>query len=331
MRHLDAENFRQRRTYIDISRQRIDISVADSRHRNQQRSMPERFVNRHRWFAPDVLLAEIMPVIGAYDHRSIVVKSAALDRREQFAEPRVDHRQLRAVARANLRRLLACEHAMRQRPAHVRRPDHVRSLPRRIVHRGVRLRRVERLVRIELVDEQHKTIVTARRALEPFGRRRHRARPWKIRLVAKVAPRVVVRSVPAGERRRAYPARIGPRLPRVALMPALVVPRGEIGVIVLAADLEQMRMIRDQLGDDASGTKIRSQRPLPYFDRAPRLPQKIDRAAKNVVTRRDAWQRARVMTVEANRAARETIEIGRRELAPAVRTEHVTIEAVEQY
>ena len=137
--------------------------------------------------------------------------------------------------------------------------------------------------------------------------------------------------MPARERRRAHPARIGPRLPRVALMPALVVPRGEIGVIVFAADLEQMRMIRDQLGYDAGRAKIRGQRPLPDFDRAPRLPQKIDRAAQDVVTRRDAWQRARVVTVEANRAARESVEIGRRELAPAVGAEHVTIEAVEQY
>ena len=220
---------------------------------------------------------------------------------------------------------------MRQSAAHVRRPDHVRTLPRRIVHRGVGLRRIERLVRIELVDEQHEAIVTARRALEPFGRRRHRARPRKIRLVAKVAARVVVRRMPARERRRAHPARVGPRLPRVALMPALVVPRGEIGVIVFAADLEQMRMIRDQLGDDAGRAKIRGERPLPDFDRAPRLPQKIDRAAKNIVTRRDAWQRPRVVTVEANRAAREAVEVGRGELAPAVGAEHVAIEAVEQY
>ena len=105
MRHLDAKDFRKRRTDIDISRQRVDISVADSRHRNQQRRMPERLVNRHGRFAPDVLLAEVVPVIGAYDDSGVVVESAALDCREQLAEPRVDHRQLGAVARANLPRL----------------------------------------------------------------------------------------------------------------------------------------------------------------------------------------------------------------------------------
>src|SRR5271155_1705005 len=100
MRHLDAENFRERRADIDISRQRIQISGSDSRHRNQQGSVTERFVNRYRGLAPDVLLAEVMPVIGAYYHRGVVVKSAALDRREQLAEPCVDHRELRAITRA---------------------------------------------------------------------------------------------------------------------------------------------------------------------------------------------------------------------------------------
>ncbi len=42
-------------------------------------NMAERFVNRHGGLAPDVLLAEVMPVIGAYDDRGVVVKSAALD------------------------------------------------------------------------------------------------------------------------------------------------------------------------------------------------------------------------------------------------------------
>jgi hypothetical protein len=34
-------------------------------------------------------------------------------------------------------------------------------------------------------------------------------------------------------------------------VPALIVPGGEIGVIVLAADFEQVRMVGDQLRHDA--------------------------------------------------------------------------------
>src|SRR5208282_3537509 len=130
---------------------------------------------------------------------------------------------------------------------------------------------------------------------------------------------------------RADRARIRARLPWVALVPALVVPRGEVGVIIFAADFKQMRMIRDQFRDDAGRAKIGGQRTFPYFDRSPRLPQKIDRSAQDVVTRRDAWQRACVVTVEANRAPREGVEVGRGKLASAVSTEHVAIEAVEQY
>ena len=114
-------------------------------------------------------------------------------------------------------------------------------------------------------------------------------------------------------------------------MPALVIPRGEIGVIIFAAHFEQMRMVRHQLGHDSRRAKIRGQRPFPDFDRAPRLPQKIDRAAQDVVTRRDTRQRARVMPVEADRAPREGVEVGSVELASAVCAEHVAIEAVEQY
>src|SRR5208282_3320651 len=120
------------------------------------------------------------------------------------------------------------------------------------------------------------------------------------------------------------------RLPRVALMAALVVPGGEIGVVVLAADLEQMWMVRDQLGDDACRAEIAGQRPFPDFDRAPRLPQEVQRAAQDIVPRRYAWQRARVVPIEAKGAAGERVEVRGRELTPAIGAQHMPIKAVEQ-
>src|SRR5208282_3139909 len=159
---------------------------------------------------------------------------------------------------------------------------------------------------------------------------RHRARARKVRLVAEISARVIVGGVAAAERRRTEPAWIGPRLPGVTLMAALVVPGGEVGMVVLAADLEQMWMVRDQLGDDACRAEIAGQRPFPDFDRAPRLPQEVQRAAQDIVPRRYAWQRARVVPIKANGAAGKCVEVRGRELAPAVGAQHVPIEAVEQ-
>ena len=77
------------------------------------------------------------------------------ERVQQPAEPRVDHRELAAVLRAHLSRLALVDDALGDRADRVRRPDEVlRPIPPVVVHRRVRLGRVERLVRIELVDEQ---------------------------------------------------------------------------------------------------------------------------------------------------------------------------------
>ena len=178
----------------------------------------------------------------------------------------------------------------------------MRALPIRVVHRGVRFGRVERFVRIELVDEQHEAFVVAGVVGEPARRRGHRAGAWKIRFAAKPAARIVVRHGRAEEARRAGPARIGPRLPSVALVAALIVPGGEVDVIILAARFEEMRMIGDQLRDHAGFAQRIRDRVFPNLDRAPGAPKKIPRAAQNVVARRHAGQRTGVVFGESQRA-----------------------------
>src|ERR1700688_2729356 len=214
-----------------------------------------------------------MAMIGTYDDDAVVVETAAFDRAQQFAEPRIDHGQLGAVAGAHLPRLPLAQHALAGRPGDVRRPDQMRSAPLGVVHRGVRLGSTERLVRIEFVDEQHEALVRGRRLGEPSRGRRPRTRGREVRLVAEISARVIVRSMAAAERRRAEPAWIGPRLPGVAFVAAQVVPGAEIGMVVLAANLEQVWMVRDQLGGDARRAEIAGQGLFPEFDRAPWLPQ----------------------------------------------------------
>ena len=57
---------------------------------------------RHAGFAEDVLLAEIVAVIGAQNHRGIVPQLLLVDDVEQATEPVIDHRQLGAVVGADV-------------------------------------------------------------------------------------------------------------------------------------------------------------------------------------------------------------------------------------
>jgi hypothetical protein len=101
-------------------------------------------------------------------------------------------------------------------------------------------------------------------------------------------------------------------------------------VVVLAARLEQVRMVGDELGDDAGASQRRGNGLLPQFDRTPRPPQEVERPDEHVVPRRHARQRAAVVLGEANRSAGEAIEVRRVELGPAVAPEQMTVQRVEE-
>ena len=242
MSRRDAEQVAERRVDVDVGRERVGRPGRDAGRAHEQRRVAERLVDRAARLAPDVLLAEEVAVVGADDHGGVVTPAGPVERVEEPAEPRVDHRELRAVLRADLAAVALGEHALLDPADGVRRPDEMaRAVPIGVVHRRVRLRRVERLVRIELVDEQQEASVVGRLLLEPARRLAHDARAGEVVFAAEPAPRVVVGRVHPAEQRRADPRRVGARAPRVALVAALVVPRGEVDVVVLAAGLEQVR------------------------------------------------------------------------------------------
>jgi hypothetical protein len=70
------------------------VPASSPRRAHEQRRVAERLVDRAAGLAPDVLLAEEVAVVGADDHRGVVTPSRPLERIEQRAEPRVDHREL---------------------------------------------------------------------------------------------------------------------------------------------------------------------------------------------------------------------------------------------
>ena len=101
-------------------------------------------------------------MVGADDDRRVGPPVLAVELVEDAAEPVVDEAQLGAVVGAHVGRRPLVDHAGGDRVDGVRRPDHLRSRPRRVVARHPRLRHVERLVGVELVDEEE----------EPVGGRR---------------------------------------------------------------------------------------------------------------------------------------------------------------
>src|SRR5262249_30025947 len=108
-------------------------------------------------------------------------------------------------------------------------------------------------------------------------------------------------------------------------------PGVESGVLFWAAGLEQMRVVADELCDHAGAPQMRGQGAFPDLDRTPRLPQKIERAAQQIVASRYAGQRSGVMSGEAQAAPRQPIDVRGRELVASVGAQQVAVEAVEQH
>ncbi len=231
--------------------------------------MSERLVLHHARLAPDVLLAEVVPMVGAHEHGRRIPQRALVERGEDLARPVVDHGELGAVVGPDVPPLAFAQPARAHRAHVVGRPDEELSLPLRVVAPGPRLGRVEGFVGVELVHEEQEGRVVGGPAAQPVSRRPHRLRPREVLLGAEERARAVVAAVAArtevephavvpvpraaagGQRRRAHPRRIAPRAPRVALVPAHVVPAAEVGVVVLAAGLEEVWMVRDQHGGHA--------------------------------------------------------------------------------
>jgi len=105
-----------------------------------------------------------------------------------------------------------------------------------------------------------------------------------------------------------------------------------VGVVVLAAGLEQVRVVGDEHGEHTLLAQVGGDRLLPQLDRAPRPPQEVERSTEDVVPRRHARQRAGDMPREAcGTLGGESIEVGREELGAAVTAEHVPVQRVEQH
>ena len=189
---------------------------------------------------------------------------------EDTPEPVIDHRQLRAVVGSDLARLCFAQSARGLTSDDVRRPDEAigeRAVlidPRFVVvHRRPWLGRVEWFMRVELVDEQHPPAIVLWHIVQPGCGRTHGARTREVFFGPKPGATVVVVSTselrvvdveplacePAAvgsrrddgwrtERRRIW---IGP--PRVTFVSSQIVPRAEVGVVVLAAGLEEVRVV----------------------------------------------------------------------------------------
>ena len=142
-------------------------------HEIEQRDVAELGVHGDLRLAPEPALAEVVAVVGAEDERGGVPRVVAVDHVEDAAEPVVDHRELGAVLAAQVDALPLGEARLLLAPR-VRRPDEPLALPVGVVAARPRLRGVERLVRVELVDDEQRALVGGR--VRRTARRRARRR-----------------------------------------------------------------------------------------------------------------------------------------------------------
>ncbi len=327
---LDSEDVAQRRENIDARGQCVARPGFDAGPADHQRDVSERLVHRHGWLAPDVALAEVVAVVRAHDDGRVIEGVVPFERCHHFAEPVVDHRELAAVLGAHLERLPFVEHAFALGRGVVWRPDQVGALPGIVVHAGVGVGRIEWLVGVELVDEEEEPVVRAGVVIDPTGGGGHGLRPGEVLFAAEVAARVVVRHPAAAEGGRPKPRRVRARLPEVALVAALVVPGAEVGVVVLAAEFEEVGVVGDELRGHPGAVEVVGDRVLPHFDRSPWPPEEVERPAEDVVAGGHAGKRTGVVLLETQRPRGEGIQVRRRELLAAVAAEHVPVQAVEQ-
>ncbi len=331
LRDVDVEHIGDGREEVDARRQCVADAGPRSGPGDEQRDVAECRPHGNGRLAPGVLLAEVVPVIGAHDDRGRRPEVVTVEGPDEATEPVVDHGELGPVLSADLATLALVDHALAHSPADVRRPDEMRSVPVGVVHGRVGIGRVEGLVGIELVDHQQEAVVATGVLLDPLGGRRHRAGTREVALASEPPARGVVVVNHPLHRRRTDPARVGHGLPRIALVAALVVPRAEVDVVVLAPGLEQMGMVAHQLRRHAGVSQRTGDGVLPDLDRPPWLPQEVHGAAQQIVAGRHAGQRARVVLGEPDGPVGEGVEVGRLELGAAVGPDQVPVQAVEQH
>ena len=302
---------------------------------HEQRNAPQLAVDRGGRLAEEVVLAQVVAVVGAQHDSRGVRQSRLVDGLEQPAQPVVDHGQLGPVVVAEVASPDRVEQPAGQGVDEVRRPDGpLGTLLVAVVERGPRLGGVERFVGVELVDHEEEPVVVRRRAADPLGGRSHGARTGEVLLATEPGPGVVVPVVVRGsfhrQGGRARPGRVRCGPPRVVLVAALVAPGREVGVVVLPAGLEQVGMVGDEHGGDPVAPQGPGDGVLPDLDRPPRAPGEVEGADEDVVPGRHARERSGVVPGEAQRGCREGVDGGGGELVPAVGPEHPPVEAVEQ-
>ena len=321
------------------------------RPRHQQRRVPDGLELRHVGLAPHIpavpLVTQVVAVVGA-DHEGRVVPEAALvEGVEDASEPVVDHRELRAVVGTDVATLAFGQVAATDGPVGIRRPDDPLLVPRLIlVASDPRGRGVERLVGVELVDEQEPAVVVRGGVAQEPGGLGHGARTRVVGLFAEERSGTVVgllagfeaghaapppATLAGGHRWCAHPRRVGVGPPGVAFMAADVVPATEVGVVVLAARLEKVGMVCDEHAGDAGACQCPRDGLFPCLDRPPGLPEEVEGADEDVVAGRHARQRAGDVSGEpGGMLGGEPVEVRCGEFGAAVGPEQVSVQRVEQ-
>ena len=120
--------------------------------------------------------------------------------------------------------------------------------------------------------------------------------------------------------------------PRVALLPAIVIPRVELLQVALATGAQIVAVVGSDVAKGAGRAQALGQRHVKGLDGAPGALEKVVSAAHDVATSRHAGGGANPVVVEHARALRKPVQVGHLHLSlGVVAREHVATQRVHQH
>jgi hypothetical protein len=296
---------------------------------DDQRDARDLVVDRHRVLHPVLVLAQHRAVVGGQHDDGVAPEIERVHLVPELAEPVVGHRQQRRVALADVLDRLGAVFAFP-----VVGPVVERAVPGVAVELEVLRDDVERLVRVEEL-ELEEPVVAAAVVGQPADGVLDAARAGELLLLplsqpVKRVPLVVAHRQTAEARRQR--GQVDAADPAVVLLAALELPGVEAVVVPLAAEVEVVVVVGDQVGEDRPGrhpAQLLGQHVVEGLQRAPAALQEVVAAGHELAPRRHAGQGADPVVVEDDRALGQPGDVGRVDPVVAVGLEVVLAQRVE--
>ncbi len=291
-------------------------------------------VEGHPVLGPEIVLAEKEAVVGGDDEGCVLPETQAVEDVQKLAQQLVAQGHQGVVVGAQLvalgRQLVD--------PA-IARPVADGAVPAGLERPLEALRRREGLVRVEGLELQEPA-VGGTVPLQKVERRVEAADRRKIlflfdelaidEVVAEIAARLGAELARVVHLAEPLPRRLDHGLPRVLLLTADELVGVEAAVVGGAAIVPVMAMVGDKMAVDAGRPQQLREGIVKRLERPPTPVKKVEPAGLHVAPSRHAGQAACIVPLEDRRPPCQPVEIGRRDPAAVIGSEHMPVERVEE-